>query len=171
MLPIELTIEGLYSYKEKQVINFENLTSSWLFGIFGKVGSGKSSIIDAITLAIYGEVERLGQRDNKNYNLMNLDSNELFIEFVCKVIGEKYSFIYHSKKNRKGDKVNTPERKISIFKNNEWVSIDKSGEEILKISYRNFKQAVVIPQGKFQEFISQKPTERTEMLSEIFNLI
>ena len=78
MLPIKLTIEGLYSYKEKQVIDFESLTSSWLFGIFGKVGSGKSSIIDAITLVIYGEVERLGQRDNKNYNIKKVYSFIIF---------------------------------------------------------------------------------------------
>ncbi len=171
MLPIKLEIEGLYSYKEKQIIDFETLTSSWLFGIFGKVGSGKSSIIDAITLAIYGEVERLGGRDDKNYNLMNLDSNILLIDFECKIKDKHYKFRYSSKRNgRNHDRVNSPKKIISVLENNEWIPIDKKGEEILNISYRNFKQAVVIPQGRFQEFISQGPSDRTKMLSEIFKL-
>lgn len=39
MIPIQLTLEGLYSYQERQKINFENLTEAGLFGIFGSVGS------------------------------------------------------------------------------------------------------------------------------------
>ena len=171
MLPIKLEIEGLYSYKEKQIVDFKTLTSSWLFGIFGRVGSGKSSIIDAMTLAIYGEVERLGGNDNKNYNLMNLDSNELIIDFECKIDDELYKFRYSLKRNGKHhDKVNSPKKIISVFSDNQWIPVDKTGEEILKISYDNFKQAVVIPQGKFQKFISQGATDRTKMLSEIFKL-
>ena len=45
MIPLRLDIEGLYSYKEKQSIDFTQLTAAGLFGIFGAVGSGKSSIL------------------------------------------------------------------------------------------------------------------------------
>ena len=72
MIPIKLTIKGLYSYQEKQTIDFTQLTSVHLFGIFGAVGSGKSSILEAITFAIYGETDRLNARDGRNYNMMNL---------------------------------------------------------------------------------------------------
>ena len=53
MIPEKLTIEGLYSYREKQEIDFARLTEAGLFGIFGMVGSGKSSILEAITFALY----------------------------------------------------------------------------------------------------------------------
>ena len=44
MLPLKLSITGLYSYQKKQTIDFEELTNAGLFGIFGAVGSGKSSV-------------------------------------------------------------------------------------------------------------------------------
>ena len=40
MIPITLTLEGLYSYQERQTIDFKSLTQTGLFGIFGSVGSG-----------------------------------------------------------------------------------------------------------------------------------
>ena len=40
MIPLQLTIEGLYSYQERQTIDFRELTRAGLFGIFGSVGSG-----------------------------------------------------------------------------------------------------------------------------------
>ena len=63
MRPIRLEISGLNSYIEKQVVDFSELTSRGLFGIFGKTGSGKSTILDAITIAMYGNISR----DTKEY--------------------------------------------------------------------------------------------------------
>lgn len=62
MIPVKLEIEGLYSYKAKQTIDFTHLTGAGLFGIFGAVGSGKSSILEAILLALYGTTERLASK-------------------------------------------------------------------------------------------------------------
>ena len=45
MIPLKLTLQGIYSYREKQTIDFDRLTSAGLFGIFGQVGSGKSTIL------------------------------------------------------------------------------------------------------------------------------
>ena len=52
MRPLQLKLKGINSYREEQVIDFETLTSQGLFGIFGPTGSGKSTILDAMTLAI-----------------------------------------------------------------------------------------------------------------------
>src|SRR5690625_7815397 len=81
MIPIQLSIEGLYSYQKRQVIDFENLTSGGLFGIFGATGSGKSSILEAISYPLYGETERMNARQGRNYNMMNLKSDRAYIEF------------------------------------------------------------------------------------------
>jgi len=84
MIPISLTIQGIYSYQQKQTINFEPLTNAGIFGIFGSVGSGKSTILEAISFALYGETERLHKRDDRAYNMMNLQSKEIFIDFIFK---------------------------------------------------------------------------------------
>ena len=80
MIPKNLIIKGLYSYQAEQTINFTELTKDNLFGIFGNVGAGKSSILEAIMLALYGEVERMG-KVGRNYNIMNLSSNDLLVDF------------------------------------------------------------------------------------------
>lgn len=51
MKPIALSIKGLHSFREEQTIDFEGLSGAGVFGIFGPTGSGKSSILDAMTLA------------------------------------------------------------------------------------------------------------------------
>ena len=89
MIPKYLTIKGLYSYQKEQTIDFSELTKGNLFGIFGNVGAGKSSILEAIMLALYGEVERMGKM-GRGYNIMNLSSSELKIVFDFWVEGKLY---------------------------------------------------------------------------------
>jgi exonuclease SbcC len=99
MIPIQLTIQGLYSYQEKQTIDFTRLTGAGLFGIFGTVGSGKSSILEAITFAVYGRTDRLNlSGDNRYYNMMNLKSNELLIDFIFETGKEQTAY----RSNREG---------------------------------------------------------------------
>ncbi|MGO3654116.1 MAG: AAA family ATPase, partial [Sphingobacterium sp.] len=74
MLPLYLSLEGLYSYQGKQTVDFTHLTEAGLFGIFGTVGSGKSSILEAISFVLYGDTERLNRTDKRAYNMLNLKS-------------------------------------------------------------------------------------------------
>ena len=58
MKPVKLEFKGLNSFSERAVIDFEPLLKSGIFGIFGETGSGKSTILDAINFALYGDIER-----------------------------------------------------------------------------------------------------------------
>ena len=174
MIPIKLTIQGLFSYQEKQTIDFQRLTEAHLFGIFGSVGSGKSSILDAITFALYGETERMNARDNRNYNMMNLKSDELFIEFDFSAGkgSNTYRSVVRGKRNRKRfDDVKTLDRSAYKNLNGTWepVEIEKL-QQIIGLSYENFKRTIIIPQGKFQEFLQLGNKDRTQMMKELFNL-
>lgn len=172
MIPVCLTIKGLYSYQQETTIDFSNLTQAGLFGIFGAVGSGKSTILEAISFALYGETERLNSRDSRSYNMMNLKTNEIMIDFVftCGDCDDTFKFTVAAKRNRKKfNEAGTFERKAYIFKGN-WIPTELDAEKILGLSYDNFKRTIIIPQGKFQEFLQLKDTERVQMLKEIFSL-
>jgi exonuclease SbcC len=174
MLPLKLTIEGLYSYQTAQTIDFEKLTSNQLFGIFGSVGSGKSSILEAMVFALYGDTDRLKKSgESRNYNMMNLQSDRMLIDFECLTgKNEKYRFIYEARRNSKRfEDVKPKERRILKEVNGEWEGVERaSTEEILGMSYKNFRQTIIIPQGKFRDFIEQTSGDRTKMLQELFQL-
>ncbi len=174
MIPIKLTIQGLYSYQEKQTIDFTKLTEANLFGIFGAVGSGKSSILEAITFAIYGETDRLNSRDNRNYNMMNLKSSDLLIEFIFETGKDQtaYQAVVKGRRNgKKFEEVKALERTAYRKENENWIPIEPEMlEKAIGLSYGNFKRTIIIPQGQFQEFLQLGSTDRARMMKELFNL-
>ncbi len=104
MFPISLSINGLYSYKKKHTIKFDKLAEAGIFGIFGKVGSGKSSILEAITFAIFGKTDKLSvSGDNRYYNMMNLDCDavEISFEFLAGKEKEHFKCEFIAKRNSK----------------------------------------------------------------------
>ena len=175
MRPIRLEISGLNSYIDKQVIDFEELTSRGLFGIFGKTGSGKSTILDAITIAMYGNISR--------------DTNE-YINTSCKRTVIKYQFEIGNKHNKKRYEVERILNRSKTGAANSYsallVEIDVNGEktvlaekkmqvdkaivDIVGLTASDFTRSVVLPQGKFSEFLQLDDSKRREMLERIFNL-
>ncbi|WP_158279640.1 AAA family ATPase [Arcicella aurantiaca] len=176
MIPKYLKIKGLYSYKSEQEIHFDQLTEAALFGIFGSVGSGKSSILEAITFALYGDTERLNSKgDDRTYNMMNLRSDDLSIDFECLAgkDAQHYRFSVRGKRNSKNFKdVKTFERKAYLKLNEEWspITAEDVAEKVIGLSYENFRRTIIIPQGRFQEFIELRDNDRTKMMKELFNL-
>ena len=176
MIPLQLTIQGLYSYQETQTIDFEKLTDSQLFGIFGTVGSGKSSILEAIVFALYDRSERLNKSgDDRYYNMLNLQSRQLAIDFIFQVASpqvKKYRFTVKAQRKKKEyAQVEIKERGHYRWENEGWIPLEVTdAASIIGMTYENFMQTVIIPQGKFREFIDQKPNDRTQMLKELFRL-
>lgn len=173
MIPIDLKIKGLYSYQQKQTIDFDPLINGQLFGIFGSVGSGKSSVLEAISFALYGETERLNQRDGRNYNMMNLKSDELMIDFTFDNYDQqRYRFTVKGKRHGKDfAQVGTFKRAAYKLVHHNWEPLEiTNAESIIGLSYQNFHRTIIIPQGKFQEFLQLGEAERTKMLKEIFQL-
>lgn len=164
----------MYSYKEEQNIDFTELMEDKIFGIFGSVGSGKSTILEAVLFSLYGKTERLNQSgENRNYNMMNLKSKELLIDFEF-LSNDKNSYRIISslkRQNKNFDKVSSPERSFYILDQGEWIPISQEDiENAVGFNYDNFKRTVIIPQGKFQEFLSLTDADRGKMLKEIFGL-
>ncbi|MGM9536483.1 MAG: AAA family ATPase [Intestinibacter sp.] len=175
MRPIRLEISGLNSYIEKQVIDFEELTSRGLFGIFGKTGSGKSTILDAITIAMYGNISR----DTNEY--INTACNRAVIRYVFE-IGNKHNKKRYEverilNRNKSGAANSYSATLVQIHDDgNKTViaekktQVDKAIVDIVGLTSSDFTRSVVLPQGKFSEFLQLDDSKRREMLERIFNL-
>lgn len=171
MIPLKLTIEGLYSYQERQTIDFSQLTDAGLFGVFGAVGSGKSSILEAITFALFGETERMNSRDKRSYNMMNLKSSKSSIEFdFVNFENRTFRIIRDFRRNRnKFEDVNPRTTTFYEKINGNFTPLDHTdASKIINLSYTNFKRTIIIPQGQFKEFIELGATDRTRMMKEIY---
>ena len=175
MRPLQLKLTGINSYREEQIIDFETLTSQGLFGIFGPTGSGKSSILDAMTLALYAKLPR----DTKNF--INTNEKKANVSFLFSITTDKTrkylaerSFRYHTGNNASTVR-NTTGRLILYEGDTETVLADKPTEvtneciRLLGLTSEDFMRTVVLPQGQFSEFLRLKNKERRVMLQRIFS--
>lgn len=174
MRPIKLTIKGLNSFIEEQTIDFNKLTDRGLFGIFGPTGSGKSTILDGITLALYGDIAR------KSSNFINTNCNDLNVSFTFQISGSPdriYVVSRHFKRDKKTGNAKTHAAIVKeITGGNEVVLADsvklvtETCKNIIGLSLEDFTRTVVLPQGKFSEFLKLEGKQRREMLERLFNL-
>ncbi|MGB8001654.1 MAG: AAA family ATPase, partial [Anaerobacillus sp.] len=173
MKPIRLSVSGLHSFREKQEIDFETLCQGGIFGIFGPTGSGKSSLLDAMTLALYGKVERAA---NNTQGIMNHAEDTLSVSFTFE-LGAHLRYRVERSYKRSGDiSIRSANSRLIEIGEENTVLADKDRDvsqkiqEILGLTIDDFTRAVVLPQGKFAEFLSLKGTERRQMLQRLFQL-
>ena len=175
MKPIKLELMGLNSYTDKQTIDFEKLTSRGLFGIFGNTGSGKSTILDAITIALYGDIAR----DTTDYINTSCDKAIVKFEFEIGSKNNRYRyFVERTIKNTPTGGTKTSRVLLGEIKSDGDINVlaDKVGEvkskiqDIIGLTSDDFTRSVVLPQGKFSEFLKLQDRDRRKMLERIFNL-
>ena len=148
MIPVELIIEGIYSYKERTRVDFQPLLAAQLFGIFGAVGSGKSSLLEAITFALYGQVERMTRRDSLAANMFNLDADQAFIQFTFDslVDGQRYRCVATGKRRKQGPELS---REFYRLTDDTPLPVEEAAvHEAIGLSYDHFTRTVIVPQGK-----------------------
>ena len=174
MKPIKLKIKGLNSFIEEQIIDFNKLTDRGLFGIFGPTGSGKSTILDGITLALYGEVSR------KSSNYINTNCDSLSVSFEFQISGSMARTFLVEREFKREKKtgntraygakiVETTSGQVEIIADKSTL-VTKACEEVIGLSIDDFTRTVVLPQGKFSEFLKLEGRQRREMLERLFNL-
>ena len=177
MRPTLLRIAGLNSFREVQEIDFTKLCETGVFGIFGSTGSGKSTILDAITLALYGTVERAS---NNTQGILNQAEDQLSVEYSFSLAAGSKRITYRAERayRRSGDRTVKAStcRFVEIVDGEETVLASKADEmtkkmeDILGLTVEDFTRAVVLPQGKFAEFLTIKPKDRRLMLERLFSL-
>jgi exonuclease SbcC len=176
MKPVKLTISGLNSFETAQTIDFEALSSKGLFGIFGPTGSGKSTIIDGIVMSLYGP----GSMPRGTKDFINTECEQAELEFIFRTAVEGVVREIEIRRvfRRSGEGYRSHQSRLVVRSlEGEILQIeDKQGEvnhgiqDILGLSDSEFLKMVVLPQGKFSEFIQLDPRDRRNMLQNLFGL-
>ncbi|MCG6924045.1 MAG: SMC family ATPase [Acidobacteria bacterium] len=165
MRPLRLEVEGFTSFVERQSVDFSGLD---LFAVTGPTGAGKSSLIDALVFALYGQVPRVGD-DYKQLISHGADRLSVLLEF--EVGGESYRIA------RTARRAGASKQRLERLEGDEARALaDKARdirariETILGLDYDGFTRAVVLPQGQFDEFLKGEPKERRKILVSLLSL-
>jgi DNA repair protein SbcC/Rad50 len=167
MRPRSLHVEGFTCFRDVQdVLDFGALS---LFAISGPTGAGKSSILDAITFALYGYVPRLGKQGISDAVSLGRDRMAVRLEFV---VGDRQFRVGRALRRKKAASVILEE----ITNGNTRLLADKvrdADEQIAALTglqYETFIQTVLLPQGEFAKFLHSDPGERGKILRELLKL-
>lgn len=179
MKPISLEITGLNSFRGKQTIEFGPLLQDGLFGIFGPTGSGKSTILDAMTLALYGKIKRA---QNGKGGIINIREKACSVRFAFEIEcdGRRRNYSIErvfARAAGRADGVQTKRARLiehagdgDVVLAEKQSDIDAGVHDLLGIEYHEFMRAVVLPQGSFADFLALAPRERAGALQRLFGL-
>ena len=182
MIPIYLSFQAFGPYVKKQEVEFNKFENSGVFLIHGITGSGKTTILDAITYALYGKSSG-GQRGDITAMRCQMCSEEISteVEFVFKVSEKVYKFTRNIKirTKRNGSKeysvtqnamfMNKDGIFVPFFENPKIKDVEQKSCEIIGLNHEQFIQVIMLPQGKFEKLLMAKSDEKEEILVTLFN--
>lgn len=181
MKPIHLTVAGLHSFRDAVEVDFEHLGRHGVFGIFGAIGAGKSSLLDALTLALYGMIDRVPGRGRAGLVNHHSDRVEVRLRFSLTSGGEPERYevhrTYRTTVGGGAERVNS--RLVRLHDGDAGVDevvadkereVNAAVEKLLGLNAEDFMRAVVLPQGRFMRFLHLKGADRRSMLQRIFRL-
>ena len=182
MRPLRLLLDGFGSYREPADVDFSGVE---FFALVGPTGSGKSTVIDGLCFALYGTVPRWG-RENVIAQALAPAANACRVCLVFAAAGQRYAAVRALTRDKKG-LVHTKEARLerldpevpasAPLQDLLAASIEQVAEgpdqvkaqvqEILGLTYEHFTQSVLLPQGRFSEFLHAKPADRQGLLVEL----
>lgn len=180
MKPYKLIISAFGPYPQEQEIDFNLLKDNNIFLIHGPTGSGKTTILDAITFALYGDASG-SERNSKNMRSHHaLIKKQTFVEFDFQIKGQLYKVKRipeqeRLKKSGEGTTIQQPE--ASIWKVNGaesdliqtgWKNVTDEVEKMLGFRSEQFKQVIMLPQGEFRKLLISDSVERQKILEKLF---
>lgn len=163
MRPIRLTFSGLRSYRSQAVVDFEGLE---LFAIVGDTGAGKSTIIEALSLALYAT--KTWQGGAAKSEMIADGESTMAIELVFDADGHRWTVTRSWR--RSGPGVNRLERADKAEKVDGSTAVTERVTQLLGLTHAQFTQAVVMPQGRFDKLLQATPSDRNRLLASILGL-
>lgn len=168
MRPLKLTIENINSFRTPQTIDFAKLSAGEnMFCIYGDTGSGKSTIFDCITFALFSKSSSRGVLTD----IINLKADSAKVDFEFEMIENGECNVYVASRSifRKSAKNSS-----TLTKNG--VSIASGADcfkvigELIGLDCEQFTKVVLLEQGKFDQFLTSTNEVRSNILSKLLNL-
>ena len=170
MLPEELSLRGFLSYRKKQTLDF---TKFHVALISGDNGQGKSSLLEAMTFALYGIARGVEKNRSGIGDLVSNGENFLEVTFRFKQAGKTYRIVRAFNKVK-----NSSDVRLEILRSDGFVNLsegsiretDRKIKEIIGMDYDAFVTSSFIMQGRADFFTRKKESEKIEILRQILGL-
>ena len=182
MRPHVLTIAAMGPYAHEVIVDFDELAHEGLFLIHGPTGSGKTSLLDALCFALYGEVPGdRGDRTLKSDHAPSDATPRVSLEFTAH--GGRYLVIrepYHeaAKKRGTGTTTRNPTATLARLDAGHESTIATRPSEVKEevrrlvgLTSTQFQQVILLPQGEFEAVLRGKPETREALLKTLFHTV
>ena len=164
MKPVRLELRGFTAYRNETVVDF---TGRHLFAITGPTGAGKSSLLDAITWALYGRVPRVGVEAKQ---LMSQGAQTMSVRFDFQARGQTYRVARSIGKSSAARlERQTPDGGWEFLADRA-KEVVAGVEHTLGLDYDTFTKTVLLPQGEFDTFLRGDPKVKHSILSDLLGL-
>jgi exonuclease SbcC len=168
MRPLRLELKGFTAFRDRQELDLADLD---VFAIAGPTGSGKSSLLDAMTYALYGRVERVGDRVGQ---LVSQGQPRMAVMLEFEVGHDRFR-VARSTSAKGATKV-----LLERLRDGEWSQAGDGADRVreagpmiartIGLTYDGFTRSVLLPQGRFAEFLVGDPRKRRDILTELLGL-
>lgn len=176
MRPIRLKISAFGPYVKLVDLDFEkDLGGENFFLIHGATGSGKTTILDAICYALYGDSSGGGRKGSMMRSEQAAPTDKTEVEFTFALRGKRYTIRRNPKYTRarvRGDGTTEEKASAEIFENGQRLEakdVSECVENLLGLGKEQFRQVVMLPQGAFQKFLLSKSDDKQKVLNTLFN--
>lgn len=169
MRPLKLDLQGFTAFRQFTELDFNDLE---LFALVGPTGSGKSSLLDAMTFALYGQTARLGASGLDA--LISQGERGLSVSLTFEVGGQ--TFRASRTKGRK--QAENEVRFERLDDDGRWTNLSDGGakgisERIRRtvgLDFNTFRRSVMLPQGEFSKLLHGSGKDRQQLLGELTGL-
>ena len=177
MRPLKLTIAGFGPYAGIQELNFEALGKSGLYLITGDTGSGKTTIFDAITFALFGEASGGDRQPDMLRSKYARGADPTYVELTFSYDGQTYTVRrspeYERPKARGTGTTKKPAEAVLTQPDGRVLTrksdVDKAIQEIIGLRREQFSQVAMIAQGEFRKLLKADTRERQKIFRDIFD--